>query len=121
MRFSGQLERIENKIENVGRNVHPAPQIIRYVGLATWYSKGYNKDGSRFSGKYLTCAVGEEFQELRGKKLKIINLANNKSVVVKVNDKVKERSVIVDLSLRAFSEIADKKVGRIKVSVEELK
>lgn len=56
--------------------------------------------------------------------LKVTNLENNKSVVVKVNDFGPDRSIfpnrVVDLDVVAFKKIADKRLGVINVKVEKL-
>ncbi|HBW98858.1 MAG TPA: septal ring lytic transglycosylase RlpA family lipoprotein, partial [Pseudoalteromonas sp.] len=57
-----------------------------------------------------------------GTKVKVTNLANNKSVIVRINDRgpyVKGR--VIDLSLGMFKKIADPKVGVIDVSISVLK
>lgn len=90
------------------------------TGNASWY-------GDSFHGK--ETASGEKFNmydytaahrtHTFGTKLKVTNLANNKSVIVRVNDRgpyVKTR--IIDLSKRAFADIASLETGVIKVSVE---
>ena len=48
--------------------------------------------------------------------LKVINIKNNKFVIVKVNDRCGINSRI-DLSQKAFSSIADLKSGIIKVNI----
>ena len=58
----------------------------------------------------------------KGTKLKVTNTANNKSVVVTVNDYGPNRKVhpgrVIDLDLVAFQKIAAKSAGVIKVKVE---
>lgn len=54
-----------------------------------------------------------------GTKLKVTNKANNKSVIVRVNDRgpfIKGRSL--DLSQKAFNQISSLKVGTIRVDYE---
>ena len=52
----------------------------------------------------------------------VTNLANNKSVMVRINDRGPYvRGRIIDLSKSMFKKIADPKVGVIDVSVEVLK
>ena len=57
-----------------------------------------------------------------GTKVKVTNIKNSKSVIVKINDRgpfVKGR--IVDLSSSAFSRIADLGAGVIEVKIEVVK
>ncbi len=57
-----------------------------------------------------------------GRKIKVTNTKNKKSVIVRINDRgpfVKGR--IVDLSASAFSSIANLKVGVIDVKIEVIK
>ncbi|MGP1665771.1 MAG: septal ring lytic transglycosylase RlpA family protein [Rhodanobacter sp.] len=57
-----------------------------------------------------------------GTKVKVTNVANGKSVVVKINDRgpfVKGR--IIDLSKSAFSSIGKTSLGAIKVKIEVVK
>lgn len=70
----------------------------------------------------LTCAMWDiPF----GTILKVTNLTNSKSVVVRVNDRgpakrLVKRGRIVDLSKRAFSQIAPLEEGLVKVKVSVL-
>lgn len=58
-----------------------------------------------------------------GTRLKVTNVVNGKSVVVRVNDTggFKKYGRTLDLSYGAFSKIANPKVGVIKVKIEVLK
>ena len=54
-----------------------------------------------------------------GANVKVVNIENNKSIVVKINDRgpfVKGR--IIDLSKSAFMEISDANQGLLKVKIE---
>ena len=51
--------------------------------------------------------------------LKVTNIKNNKSVIIKVNDRCGINSRI-DLSQKAFSSIADLKYGIIKVKIKQI-
>ena len=60
-----------------------------------------------------------------GRYYKVCNLSNNKCVVVRHNNfgpskRLFDKGRIIDLSKKAFSEIADIKDGVVKVSLEEL-
>lgn len=58
-----------------------------------------------------------------GTRLKVTNVVNGKSVVVRVNDTggFKKYGRTLDLSYGAFSKISNPKVGVIKVKIEVLK
>ena len=98
------------------------------VGKASWYSRtspGTKKttaNNETFDDTSMTCAMwGVGFN----RKIRVVNLANNKSVVVRVNDRgPSERYVkkgrIVDLTQSAFNKISDPKDGIIEVRVEFL-
>jgi rare lipoprotein A len=102
---------------------------------ASWYSKeslvkegtwknGERRmaNGERFDENKLTCAT--RLYEL-GTYLQCTNLTNNKSVIVKVTDRIGKRfaKTRVDLSKRAFGELLskgetlDKGLMRLKVEV----
>jgi rare lipoprotein A len=97
-------------------------------GLASWYGSGnpdeglniFTADGSIFNPYALTCATRHyPF----GTKLKVINLDNEKSVIVKVNDRgpadwLPDRKI--DLSKEAFSQIANLNDGLIPVIIEPI-
>lgn len=57
-----------------------------------------------------------------GTKLKVRNLSNNKSVIVRVNDRMPEfKGRVIDLSYRAAQELGMIKKGIQRVSIEILK
>lgn len=54
-----------------------------------------------------------------GSMVRVTNLANGRSVVVKVNDRgAFKRGRIIDLSRAAFSAIGNTRAGLIKVKIE---
>ena len=97
-------------------------------GFASWYGSGnpdeglnlFTADGNIFNPYALTCATRHyPFGTL----LKVINLENKKSVIVKVNDRgpadwLPERKI--DLSKEAFSDIANLNEGLIPVIIEPI-
>lgn len=97
----------ENKIILKGTRL--APQDWQ-EGIASWCNKG------RCQGFY---AASIKFS--RGTKLKVINLANNQSVNVIINDYGPEVSTgkIIDLGSQAFKELAPLWEGLIRVRVEK--
>lgn len=80
----------------------------------------HTASGEKFNENKLTCAMrNHDF----GKKFKITNLKNGKSVTVVHNDfgpskKLVSKGRAVDLSRAAFMKIADLKEGVIPIQVE---
>jgi len=86
------------------------------VGIASWYD--YNLAEQEWSKNHFTAASRDL---KRYSYAKITNLANDKSVVVFINDYIEHPLRDIDLSSYAFSQIADLKIGLIKVKIEALK
>jgi len=91
---------------------------------ASYYADKFNgkstASGERFSNNKLTAA----HKTLPfGTKIKVTNLANNKSVIVMINDRgPHSKNRELDLSKRAFMEITDNKNhGTLRISIEILK
>jgi len=97
-------------------------------GHASWYSRfdpGVNKrtaNNEQFNDQAMTAAMwGVCF----GTKLRVTNLRNGKSVVVRVNDRGPHRRYVregrvIDLTKAAFRQISSHDRGLIPVRVEEL-
>ncbi len=98
------------------------------TGLASWYSKespGIRKrtaNNEVFDDRAMTCAMwGASFDQ----RLKVTNLENGKSVVVRVNDRGPHprffrQGRIIDLTEAAFSRIAPTHKGLIRIRIEYL-
>ncbi len=87
----------------------------------TWkHSKGVMANGKQFKDNNLTCATR---LFAIGTMLVIKNTINNKTVTVKVTDRIGKRfaTTRIDLSKRAFSQIADLKQGVIPITVKEIR
>lgn len=95
----------------------------REAGKASYYAMKY---------QFRTTASGERYSHFSntaahrtlpfGTRVQVTNVANNKSVVVKINDRgpfVDGR--VIDLSRSAFSEIADLDLGIIEVTTEVIR
>ncbi len=82
-------------------------------------SHGLMANGQVFNDKALTCAT--RLYPL-GTMLLITNKLNNKSVMVKVTDRIGKRlaKTRIDLSKEAFSRIADIKTGIIPIKVKKI-
>ncbi|MEI6634737.1 MAG: septal ring lytic transglycosylase RlpA family protein [Chlamydiota bacterium] len=95
------------------------------VGVASWYSRtdrGIKKTTAnmeKFSDKNHTCAVWNlPFNTL----VRVTNLVNGKSVVVRVNDRgpakhLVRKGRIIDLTKGAFLKIADPEDGLIPIKI----
>ena len=98
------------------------------IGQASWYSQqspGVRKHTANmeiFNDRELTCAMwGVPFNQ----KIKVTNLENGKSVIVRVNDRGPHKRYVrkgrvIDLSKAAFQSIAGLKQGLVKVQLELL-
>lgn len=109
---------LEKEIHKIEENLFT---LLPTTHSATWYSLPGNRtySGEWFYKDSLTAAYN--FRSM-GTILKVTNLHNNKSVIVRVNDKMGNKSKnIIDLSHGAFKKIAEPRRGKIKVQIEELK
>ena len=100
---------------------------VRY-GKASWYSKrspGINKhtaNNEKFDDMAMTCAMwGTEFNQ----KIRVTNLDNGKSVIVRVNDRGPhkryiKRGRVIDLTKAAFKKLSPAPKGLINVQIEFL-
>jgi rare lipoprotein A len=95
-----------------------APQ----TGTAVYYSdkmdgKTVSLKGDKYDKSALTAAT-HKFYPL-GSTVKVTNVANNKSVMVKVNDRMNPHSkAIIDLSRKAAEELDMVRGGHAKVRLE---
>lgn len=105
-----------------------AEQIL---GTASYYDNssvdprwgGATKSGEQFNENLPTVAVApNRWKELKGKKVRVTNTKNGKSVVVKVNDTggFEKYGRVADLSKSAFASIEDTKKGTAKVRIDVL-
>lgn len=98
-----------------------SPKRVVY-GLASFYHDKFNgrptASGEIFSQLKLTCA-SNIFP--MGTWIKVTNLQNDKSVVVRVNDRLHARiSHIIDLSRTAAKKMGHSGLGLLKIKVEVL-
>lgn len=81
------------------------------TGIASWYSY-----------KNCHCAASPDYP--KGTALRVTNVENGKSVVVRVNDYGPDRSVhpdrVIDLDIAAFEHLADPRLGVVRVKVEKV-
>ena len=97
-------------------------------GIASWYSKkspGIRKrtaNNEIFDDRAMTCAMwGASFNQ----KVRVTNLDNGKSVIVRVNDRGPHprffrQGRIIDLTEAAFSQIAPTDKGLIPIQIDYL-
>jgi rare lipoprotein A len=96
----------------------PVVKVIEDINTATWYNSHGNRtaSGERFHRDSLTAAYN--FCKL-GTYLRVTNVSNNESVIVKVNDRMGYKGKNhIDLSKCAFDSIGNTGSGRIKVKIE---
>jgi rare lipoprotein A len=89
--------------------------------IATWYNLHGNRtaSGERFHKDSLTAAYN--FVKL-GTYLKVTNISNEESVIVKVTDRMGNKTANrIDLSISAFDSIANLSSGKVKVIIEFIK
>ncbi len=91
------------------------------IHSATWYNLHghHTASGEIFHRDSLTAAYN--FAKF-GTYLKVTNVKNNESVIVKVTDRMGNKTVNrIDLSISAFDSIAPTSTGRLNVTIEEIK
>ncbi|MBN1365316.1 MAG: septal ring lytic transglycosylase RlpA family protein [Syntrophaceae bacterium] len=92
-------------------------------GVARYYAKHYNgkrtASGEIYNSKKLTAA--HPTLPL-GTKVKVVNLRNKKSVIVKINDRCDEHEdVFIDLSRQAARELGMIRKGKANVRISVVK
>lgn len=92
------------------------------TGIASWYGPGYDgkrtSSGERFDQDALTAAHGNW---AFGTRVKVTFLTNDRSVVVRINDRLPRRDRIIDLSRGAAKRIGliGPGTGRVRLEVLE--
>lgn len=118
---------INTSIEKGLDKVHSSQEVVSssaYTGKASWYGSSWDgrltASGEVFNHKKMTCASNQ--LKMRTK-VRVTNLANNKSVVCRVNDTggFAKYGRILDMSLGSFRVIASESTGVIRVKVEVIK
>ncbi|WP_204101388.1 septal ring lytic transglycosylase RlpA family protein [Occallatibacter savannae] len=100
----------------------PKPHSKLLKGIASWY-------GDQFDGK--KTASGEEFSQDEmtachptlpfGSEVRVVNLRNHKSVVVRITDRAElVKGRVIDLSHAAAEKLSMTKAGVARVSIEVL-
>ena len=109
--------------------MYTSAETLDYAyGVASWY--GFSSPGilkttanmETFDENVLTCATWDyPFNTY----LKVTNLENGKSIIVRVNDRgpaerLVKKGRIIDLTKKAFSEIADPDRGLVRAKIEKV-
>lgn len=100
-------------------NINNQQRDVAEQGKASFYADKYHgrttASGERFNQQAATAA---HLKLPFGTRVNVTNIANNRSVVVRINDRGPYiRGRIIDLSKAMFEKIADSKVGVIDVTV----
>ena len=102
----------------------PADSTAGEGAIASWYGGSeklnkYTANGEIFNAKSLTCA---SWYYPFNTCLKVVNIANGKSVIVRVNDRGPNKRLgrAIDLTRIAFARIADTKDGLALVRIEKI-
>ena len=92
------------------------------TGLASYYADRYHNKRTASGEPYQKNANTAAHMTLPfGAMVRVTNIANGKSVVVRVNDRGNfPRGRVIDLSRAAFSSIGNTRSGLLKVKVEVL-
>jgi len=90
------------------------------TGTATFYNDKFQGKKTSSGEVYDGAALTASHKTLPyGTKVKVTNLANNQSVVVTVNDRMKKSSkVLIEVSKHAAEELGFAKSGKAKVKLE---
>ena len=95
--------------------------LFCYSFKASYYNSSFNgkvtKSGEIYNENRLTCASNTH---KLGTKLKVTNLDNGKSVIVKVTDTGSFSKVTLDLSKKAFERIAELEKGIINIKIKKI-
>ena len=88
---------------------------------ASYYADSFQgkvmRNGQVYHSNNLTCASNSH---KLGTKLKVTNLDNGKSVIVKVTDTGSFSKVTLDLSKKAFERIAELEKGIINIKIKKV-
>ena len=117
-----QIEKHYQKCPGKGLNIENIQkQLIKpkcLQGKASWYRDRITANGEKFNDSSLSCALKKGILTY-GKRYKVTNLDNSKSIVVRHNDcGTLKTGRVIDLTPYAFSQLAPLRQGLINVKVE---
>jgi rare lipoprotein A len=115
-----ELPKEEKEVQ--GGQARVTEEATGVKGIATYYAKRYNgrktTSGERYRPEKLTAA---HLNLALGTKVKVVNLANENEVVVRVNDRCRKRKVpIIDLSSAAARKLGFLGRGMARVHITRL-
>jgi len=124
-RFTSNASRFEDKTQKRFENLDQyknAPALETVIGVASYYADKYNGlityNGEVYDMNGLS-AAHPTYQ--MGTVIRVTNLSNDKSVIIKINDRMPFRpDRIIDLSLGVAKELDMVTVGITEVKVEVL-
>jgi rare lipoprotein A len=102
--------------------IYAFQEVYKQKGLASYYSNKFEgrrtSSGAIFRQDSLTCA----HKSLKfGTLLKVTNLRNDSTIVVKVNDRLSQKSRhIIDLTLSAAQKLNFVRQGIVQVEIEKI-
>jgi rare lipoprotein A len=100
----------------------PAASAGAQRGEASWYGGKYHGRDTASGEKFDKNAMTAAHRDLPfGTRVRVTNLENGKSVVVRVNDRYMGGKRVIDLSEAAFAQLAPTARGVIPVQVEVIK
>ncbi|AEF98926.1 septal ring lytic transglycosylase RlpA family protein [Methylomonas methanica] len=96
---------------------------LRKAGVASYYNDKYHGRTTTSGEVYDKNSLTAAHNSLPlGTRLRVTNLKNNRSVIVKVNDRMhRSNKRLIDLSKKAAKELGFIKAGLTKVKIEILK
>lgn len=103
-------------------NKAESPKRYMAIGTASWYGKRFHNkktaSGERYNMNKMTAAHPTlEF----GTRVRVTNLSNRRSVVVRINDRgPKSKKNIIDVSRKAAGKLGFRRKGKARVRVEQL-
>lgn len=113
--FGGIIIFFYNRFESLEKTVNRISNTK--IGVATWYAKGVNKDGTKFTGN-LYSGASNYFE--RYSLVLVENINNGRKTIVWINDTHESTDIVIDLSKLAFGKLAKWKTGKIPVRVINL-
>lgn len=101
----------------------PDAAKVRKAGTASYYNDKYHGRTTTSGETYDRNSMTAAHNSLPlGTRLRVTNLKNNRSVIVKVNDRMhRSNKRLIDLSKKAAKELGFIKAGLTKVKIEILK
>ncbi len=116
-----QAEDIPRDVEKIqtGPETPAVKEAAGVKGLATYYAKRYNGRRTQSGERYRPAKLTAAHPSLPfGTRVKVVNLENEKEVVVRINDRCRKRKVpIIDLSSAAAKELGFLGKGIAKVRI----